>query len=89
MRLLFLLQKRNTLKVHVMVNKYKKVGWLSDTRIDQMKSWRLYTQARPLKQNKKKNTLLYYRLTKSSSAHVGFEESLEAFLNDLVCHILC
>ena len=38
---------------------------------------------------KQKNTLLYYRLTKSSSAHVGFGESLEAFLNDLICDILC
>lgn len=38
---------------------------------------------------KNNNTLLYYRLTKSSSAHVGFGESLEAFLNYLICDILC
>lgn len=53
MRLLLLTQKKNVLKVHVMVNKYMKVGWLGATTIHQMKFSRLYTQYMPLQQNKK------------------------------------
>ena len=45
---------KKVLKVQVMVNKHKKVGWLGATTIHQMKSWRLYTQDMPLQQNTKK-----------------------------------
>ena len=34
------------------------------------------------------STLLYYCLTKSASAHVGVQVSLEVFLNNLICHML-
>ena len=58
MRLLFLTQKKSVLKAHVMVNKYKKVGWLGATTIHQMKSSRLYTQYMPLEENQKKNIIV-------------------------------